>query len=73
MTTFDSTPANLNGWNNTPVTVNWTCADALSGPVKDADSYTLSHEGANLGIAPGLARIAPAIWDRPRNELSTST
>jgi hypothetical protein len=47
ITFHDRTPANGNGWNKTDVTVNWTCADALSGPVSASVSQTVSTEGAN--------------------------
>ena len=47
--TFDgqAPPANANEWNNSSVTLDWTCADALSGPAAAGDSVTLSSEGAN--------------------------
>ena len=42
------TPApNANGWNNSDVTVNWSCTDVLSGPASAAVSQTVSTEGAN--------------------------
>jgi len=41
------TPANANGWNNTAVTLNWNCADALSGVVSSTVSVTLTADGAN--------------------------
>lgn len=41
------TPANGFGWNNTDVTVNWSCSDATSGPVLPSVSQTVSSEGAN--------------------------
>ena len=42
------TPApNANGWNNTDVSVNWSCTDGLSGPVSASVSQTVSTEGAN--------------------------
>jgi hypothetical protein len=37
--------ANANGWNNTDVTVTWTCADALSGVRSCSGPTTLSAEG----------------------------
>ncbi len=48
-TTFaNRTPApNAYGWNNTSVTVNWTCFDGLSGTIAPTDSQTLSSELAN--------------------------
>jgi hypothetical protein len=46
--TFDSrTAPNSNGWNNTNVSVNWTCSDALSGAVSSSVSQNLTSEGAN--------------------------
>lgn len=44
---LDRTAANGAGWNNTDVTVRWTCADATSGPVTSPVSQTLSIEGSN--------------------------
>jgi CSLREA domain-containing protein len=41
------TAANSNGWNNTNVSVNWSCADALSGVIGSSVSQTLTGEGAN--------------------------
>ena len=41
------TPANANGWNNTDVTVNWSCTDGLSGPASASVSQTVTTEGAN--------------------------
>jgi len=40
-------PANGNGWNNTDVVVNWSCADSRSGVVSASVSQTVSSEGAN--------------------------
>ena len=40
------TPANGAGWNNTDVTLTWNCSDALSGPVVNQLSHSLSGEGA---------------------------
>ena len=45
-----STQPNAAGWNNTPVTFDWTCTDALSGPVNASSSHTLNQEGANQGM-----------------------
>jgi hypothetical protein len=41
------TPANGAGWNNGPVTVEWSCSDSLSGSVAARVSATVSSEGAN--------------------------
>jgi hypothetical protein len=38
--------ANTAGWNNSPVTVTWSCIDALSGPVAPSDSVTVGSDGA---------------------------
>jgi hypothetical protein len=38
---------NANGWNNSPVTLSWSCTDATSGPVASPVSVTISTEGAN--------------------------
>ncbi len=46
--TFDSrTAPNSNGWNNSNVTVNWNCSDAMSGTSSASVSQTLTNEGAN--------------------------
>lgn len=39
--------ANGNGWNKATVTLDWTCADGLSGPQAATLSTTLGSEGAN--------------------------
>ena len=44
---LNRTPANGNGWNNGNVTLNWSCADAMSGPVNGTISQTVTTEGAN--------------------------
>lgn len=38
-------PANADGWNNSDVTVNWSCSDTLSGAVAATASQTVSTEG----------------------------
>jgi hypothetical protein len=40
--------ANAAGWNNSDVTANWSCADALSGTVSGAVSQTVTAQGAAL-------------------------
>ncbi len=47
--------ANAAGWNNTPVTVSFDCADALSGVEACSGPATLSGEGANQS-QEGVAR-----------------
>lgn len=37
----------MNGWNNTNVTVNWSCTDSLSGAVSPIASQTVATEGLN--------------------------
>jgi hypothetical protein len=41
------TAPNGNGWNTSPVTVNWTCSDATSGALSASVSQTVSAEGTN--------------------------
>ena len=43
-----SPAANAHGWNNTDVTLIWTCTDSLSGVVAAQDSQIITGEGANL-------------------------
>jgi hypothetical protein len=43
---FSRTPANGAGWNNTDVNLVWNCSDALSGPVADQVSQSLTAEAA---------------------------
>jgi hypothetical protein len=73
--TFASqTPApNANGWNNGPVTVSWTCADGLSGPVTATVSATLSGEGANPDGQRDLHRQGRQHRDSNAGRASTST
>ncbi len=47
ITFANRTAANPAGWNNSAVTVNWTCSDATAGVVNASVSQTLSSEGAN--------------------------
>jgi hypothetical protein len=48
ITFVSRTPApNSNGWNNSDVTVNWSCADGLSGAVAANVSQTVSTEAEN--------------------------
>jgi hypothetical protein len=42
--------ANAAGWNNTDITVMWSCADNLSGVVAPLVSQTLVTEGANQSL-----------------------
>ena len=41
------TAANANGWNNSDVTVNWSCSDATAGAVAASVNQTVNGEGAN--------------------------
>ena len=38
--------ANAAGWNNSPMTVTWSCNDAVSGVLVSSDSATVGSEGA---------------------------
>ncbi|MDP9373830.1 MAG: hypothetical protein M3Q65_15530 [Chloroflexota bacterium] len=55
---IDRTPANAAGWNNTAVTVSWSCADDYSGPVARVVSDTLVAEGANQSATGLCADLA---------------
>ncbi|MFC5178745.1 PxKF domain-containing protein [Nocardioides taihuensis] len=37
--------ANAAGWNNTPVSLEWSCSDTLSGPVDETVTRTIDTEG----------------------------
>ena len=52
------TPANAAGWNREPVTVTWSCSDALSGPESTVDSVTVSTEGAGQSAIGRCADLA---------------
>jgi hypothetical protein len=45
-----SPAANGAGWNNSDVTVTWTCTDAKSGVTSSTDSATTTGEGDNLSV-----------------------
>ena len=47
ITFVSRTPANTNGWNNSAVTVTWTCSDATSGELEPSVSDTKTGEGAS--------------------------
>jgi hypothetical protein len=40
-------PANASGWNNTDVTLDWSCREEISGTLDSSPSQTVSSEGAN--------------------------
>ncbi|HVK20953.1 MAG TPA: PxKF domain-containing protein, partial [Actinokineospora sp.] len=44
------TPANAHGWNNSPVTVSFACADTQSGVAGCTDAVELSGEGADQSV-----------------------
>jgi hypothetical protein len=52
------TTPNAAGWNNTNVTVNWSCADALSGPALPSVSQSLTTEGADLSATGTCTDLA---------------
>jgi hypothetical protein len=57
--TFASrTAANSNGWNNSDVTVNWSCSDSGSGPVSATISQIVSTEGAGQSVTGTCADLA---------------
>ena len=58
-------PPNANGWNNTSVTVSFTCADATSGIASCSPPVTVSAEGAGR-VVSGTA------VDKAGNSASTS-
>ena len=50
--TYERVPAaSTDGWNNSDVTVNFTCTDALSGMASCPAGIVLASEGANLSTA----------------------
>lgn len=53
-----SPAANASGWNNTSVTLTWTCADSLSGAVSPAVSKTITTEGANQSASGTCTDLA---------------
>lgn len=52
------TPANGAGWNNTAVTVTWSCADTLSGSVQGTLSATVATEGSSQTASSTCADVA---------------
>ncbi|MFA5787489.1 MAG: M23 family metallopeptidase [Actinomycetota bacterium] len=57
---------NANGWHRVPVTIAWTCSDALSGLVSGCSSEVVSVEGKNLVRSWTAA-------DRAGNQATVST
>ena len=55
ITASQSPPPNAAGWNNSNVTVSFTCSDALSQIASCSSPITLSTEGANQNVS-GTAR-----------------
>jgi hypothetical protein len=49
---------NANGWNNTDVAVNFSCTDALSGPVMAGSSETITSEGGGQSRAFSCTDLA---------------
>ncbi len=58
--TFDgqTPPANGNGWNNTDITLDWSCTDGLSGVVNNTISQTLTAEGSNQSASATCTDLA---------------
>jgi len=50
--------ANAHGWNNTDVTVSFTCTDALSGVSACSSASTLTSEGADQSVGGGATDAA---------------
>ena len=55
---IQSPAANAAGWNNTDVTVTWTCNDALSGPATPTASGSTSGEGSALSATASCSDLA---------------
>jgi len=54
-----TTPPNGNGWYNAPVTIHWTCSDALSGIAGTCPANTtLSSEGTAVTASASVADVA---------------
>ena len=53
-----SPTANANGWNNSSVTVNFNCADALSGVYSCTPAQTLTGQGANQPVTGSAIDLA---------------
>jgi hypothetical protein len=54
---------NANGWNNGPVTVNYTVSDSLSGVDEAKSSYAadvITQEGAGISVGAEAAQITEA-------------
>src|SRR5262249_45646786 len=50
--------SNTSGWNNTNVTVSFTCADTLSGVLSCSEPTTLAAEGANQSVTGTATDLA---------------
>ncbi len=50
--------ANEHGWNNSEITVTWSCQDSLSGVVDETVSQTLTTEGADLTLTGQCVDLA---------------
>ncbi len=58
ITSAQSPTANGAGWNNTAVTVTFTCGDSLSGVASCAAPQTVTSEGANQPVTGNVADAA---------------
>lgn len=58
ITFVSRTPANANGWNNGPVSLEWSCADALSGAADASVERTVSSDGAGQSATGTCADLA---------------
>ena len=64
--------ANVNGWNKTNVTVEWSCTDSGSGVVSSSVTETVSTEGSGQS-ATGTCTITLATLPATQESASTST
>ncbi len=54
-----TTPPNANGWYNAPVSIHWTCSDALSGVAGTCPANTtLSSEGSAVTASAAVSDVA---------------
>ena len=58
VTTTLSVPPNVNGWNNTPVTIQLTCSDALSGVTPSVCAPVTLGEGARQTVTKTVTDLA---------------
>ena len=62
--------ANGAGWNDSDITIRWTCADGLSGPVAANIVETLMTEGANVSLTGRCVDMADNLTTDTRGGLN---